>query len=130
MTPKGFNQFHHIAIIFQIYAIKTDGVLVNEEKVKVEELLNEWVGDDDLTRNILVESSKFLADYDKNHSDAITDLLNYSANEIIEAGVFSESNLISILADLRDIALSDSDEMSENEEAFINYLAEIWGLKF
>jgi hypothetical protein len=40
MTPKNFNHFHHIAMIFQIYAIKTDGLLVNEEKIKVEELLN------------------------------------------------------------------------------------------
>ncbi len=129
MTPKNFNHFHHIAIIFQIYAIKTDGVLVNEEKIKVQELLNEWINDSDTTRSILVESSKFLSEYDKMFSDKITDLLNYSANEIIEAGVFTESNLTSILSDLQDIALSDSDEMTENEEMFIRYLAELWGLE-
>jgi len=128
MTPKNFNHFHHIAIIFQIYAIKTDGILLNEEKFKIQELLNEWVNDSDSTKNILIESSKFLAKYDEKHSDKITDLLNYSANEIIEAGVFSESNLTSMLADLQDIALSDSDEMSENEEMFISYLAGIWGI--
>lgn len=129
MTPKNFNHFHHVAIIFQIYAIKTDGVLVNEEKIKVQELLNEWINDSDTTRSVLIESSKFLSEYDKMFSDKITDLLNYSANEILEAGVFSESNLTSILADLRDIALSDSDEMSENEEMFIRYLAEVWGIE-
>jgi hypothetical protein len=129
MTPKFFNHFHHIAIIFQIYAIKTDGLLVKEEKFKIQELLNEWVNDSDSTKNILIESSKFLAEYDKKHSDKITDLLNYSANKIIEAGVFSESNLTSMLSDLQDIALSDSDEMSENEEMFISYLAGIWGIE-
>ncbi len=129
MTPKSFNHFHHVAIIFQIYAIKTDGILVNEEKIKVQELLNEWVNDSDETRNILIESSNFLAEYDKKNSDKITDLLNHSANQILEAGVFSESNLTSILADLKDIALADSDEMSDNEEMFITYLAELWGIE-
>jgi len=129
MTPKNFNHFHHVAIIFQVYAIKTDGILVNEEKIKVQELLNEWVNDSDETRNILIESSNFLAEYDKKNSDKITGLLNHSAYQILEAGVFSESNLTSILADLKDIALADSDEMSDNEETFITYLAELWGLE-
>jgi hypothetical protein len=129
MTPKNFNHFHHVATIFQIFAVKTDGVLVNEEKIKVQELLNEWTNDQTETIKILSESSKFLAEYDKKHSDKITDLLTHSANKIIEAEVFSESNLTSILADLQDIALADSDEISDNEQMFITYLSEIWGIE-
>jgi hypothetical protein len=128
MTPTHFNHFHHISIIFQIFALKTDGELIAEEKRTIQTLLNEWIDDSATTKEILIESSNFLAYYDENHSDQITDLLGYSASEIQNSGYFGPDQLKSILADLVDIALSDSDEMSENESAFIAYLQSIWGV--
>ena len=129
MTPPSFNHFHHIAIIFQLFAIKTDGDFTSNEKISIKKLLGEWVGDETETNKILVESSKFLAEYDKKHSDQITDLLNYSSQCILDAGIFSESNLTSILADLQDIAISNDGEVVDNKEAFINYIAELWGIQ-
>jgi hypothetical protein len=129
MTPKNFTHFHQIAILFQLFAVKTDGEFTIEEKHKIKDLLSEWIGDKDTTLTVLKESASFLASYDKDHSDKISELLTFSANEIINAGIFSESNLKSILADLQDIAFSDSEEISDNEETFIVYLAEIWGIE-
>lgn len=129
MTPENFNHYHHIAILFQLFAVKTDGEFSNPEKKKIQQLLNEWVNDDNETLTILKESASFLAEYDRTYSDRITELLAHSANEILIAGVFSESNLKSILADLQDIALSDSDDISDNEGSFITYLADLWSLE-
>jgi serine/threonine protein phosphatase PrpC len=129
ISPYEFNHFHHLAMIYQIFAIKTDGVLGDVEKNKIFELLNEWVDNPQATIQILQESSKFLLQYDEKYSDKISDILNYLGRQILKAGVFTESNLNSIVADLNDIALSDSDEITENEKMFISYLAELWGLE-
>jgi len=129
MTPSNFNHFHQIAIIFQIFAIKTDGDFSSNEKKSIQKLLGEWVGDQIETNKVLVESSKFLAEYDKKHSDQITDLLNHSSQLILNAGMFSEDNLKSILADLQDIAMSNDGEIDDNKEAFINYVASLWGIQ-
>jgi hypothetical protein len=128
MTPESFTYFHHLSIVFQVFALKTDGELVVEERQQIQKLLNEWVDDEQNTRSILVETSRFLAAFDEQYPDRISDLLTHSASEILESGVFNPSNLQSILADLHDIALADSEEISENEAMFIHYLKSIWNL--
>jgi hypothetical protein len=129
MTPNNFNHFHHLSIIFQIFALKTDGELVTEERKEIQKLLNEWVDDFETTRNILIETSQFLSVFDESYPDRISDLLTYSATQILDSGVFNSSNLQSVLADLHDIALADSSQMSENESMFIAYIRDIWNLQ-
>jgi uncharacterized membrane protein YebE (DUF533 family) len=125
--PEKFNHFHYIAMIFQIFAIKTDGIFASEEKVAIKQFLGEWVGDENETMEILKETSRFLAAFDEKHSDKVFDLVNHLAISLAESKVFTEDNLRSIISDLEDIATSDG-VVHENEKSLIVHLEQIWGL--
>jgi len=127
--PKDFDHFHYIACIFKIFADKVGENLSPDVTNKMNELLQEWLPRD-LTAPQIFKTIQPKLDELYNHDAGLLVLfLKTATQEIMEAGIFKESNLRSIILDLVDIAETDG-EITDNEAKFISRIAQYFGVKF
>jgi TPR repeat protein len=127
--PKDFDHFHYIACIFKIFADKVGQNLLPDVSKKTSELLQEWLPEDLTAPQIFKIIQPKLDELYNYDAGMVAFFLKTATQEIMEAGIFKESNLRSIVLDLVDIAEADG-EITENEAKFINRIAQYFGVEF
>jgi len=127
--PKDFDHLHYIACIFKIFVDKVGENLSPDVTNKMTELLQEWLPEDLSAPKIFKMIQPKLNELYNHDAGMLAYFLKTATQEIMEVGIFKESNLRSIILDLVDIAEVDG-KITENEAKFINRIAQYFGVKF
>lgn len=127
--PKDFDHFHYIACIFRIFTDKFGQNFLPDVSKKTSELLQEWLPEDLTAPQIFKIIQPKLDELYNYDAGMVAFFLKTATQEIMEAGIFKESNLRSIVLDLVNIAEADG-EITENEAKFINRIAQYFGVEF
>jgi len=129
IIPNNFDQFHHMACIFRIFAEVVGQNLSSDVSTRMTQCLQEWLPKGLSAKKVFNEIEPVLKELYKNNSGMIAFFIKNSTQEILETGVFSKNNLKSIVQDLIDIAEAD-DLITEDEGKFINKISEYFGIDF
>jgi len=127
--PKNYDHFHYIACIFKIFADKVGESRSSNVIEKMTVLLQEWLPVDKDARQIFKMIQPKLNELYNHDLGMLAFFLKTATQEIMETGIFKESNLRSIVLDLVDVAEADG-EITENEAKFINRIAQYFGIEF